>query len=295
MSKKPIYFSHDVSAASDPKLKALLKFYNSTGYGLYWRIIEVLHAEKPHKLNIDSYIFAQIADELYLDVDFVKSFVRKCVHYELFTLKENFVWSERVLRNIEQQSKVSARRAEVGSKGGQARAAALAQKSGGTTSPSQNRAALSDNTPKSNFIPIATNSQAIATNSSQAIATNDEAIASIAQANANFPQANIFTLKRIEDSSSSSSSREESKGVWGKNGDSGASPFFTDFSNLEEGGNDDSNSNGYAANGGSGAAIGTGSSVLDRVKRNRQERSTVGQGDNGGVPVFPDSWGAPRS
>ena len=43
MKKDTLYFPHDYNAASDEKIEELLFKLGNEGYGIYWRIIEMLY------------------------------------------------------------------------------------------------------------------------------------------------------------------------------------------------------------------------------------------------------------
>ena len=43
MKKDTFYFPHDYNAASDEKIEELLFKLGNEGYGIYWRIIEMLY------------------------------------------------------------------------------------------------------------------------------------------------------------------------------------------------------------------------------------------------------------
>ena len=43
MKKDTFYFPHDYNAASDEKIEELLFKLSNEGYGIYWRIIEMLY------------------------------------------------------------------------------------------------------------------------------------------------------------------------------------------------------------------------------------------------------------
>lgn len=48
------WFQHDVNAAHDSKCQRLLYRHGNAGYGAYWRLCELLAAEKGHSLSVET-------------------------------------------------------------------------------------------------------------------------------------------------------------------------------------------------------------------------------------------------
>lgn len=123
MKNTKFYFAHDYEAASDPKILYMLSDYGGEGYGLYWRLIELLHKEDSHVLPLKRFLLLGIAKQMSIDEEKVKSFIDDCIEkYELFIGKEDGFFSERVLSNCkmmaEKQQQISSIRKEVGKQGG---------------------------------------------------------------------------------------------------------------------------------------------------------------------------------
>jgi hypothetical protein len=117
MKKDTFYFSHDYEPTADPKIQAMLGEFGAVGYGLYWRIVEMLHSDADHKLAKKQYIYIALSKQMSTSVEHVSAFVDKCVSvFELFVEDENFFWSERVLRNIEKRENISKKRSFAGKK-----------------------------------------------------------------------------------------------------------------------------------------------------------------------------------
>lgn len=116
MSKEAFYFQHDYEPTGDPKISAMLGRYGAEGYGIFWRIVEILHADPLHKIPLKPYMFDAIATQLHTNADQVQAFIRDCVdRYCLFVETDGFLFSERVDRNIARRSDISAKRAEAAS------------------------------------------------------------------------------------------------------------------------------------------------------------------------------------
>ena len=118
MSKE--YFSHDYNPLSDHKMIAMIAKHGAAGYGLFWRIVEMLHENEAHQMPLKKYIFSAIGSALKTDQDIVEELVNDCINeYELFRSDGSSFWSERANRNIEKRAEISGKR----SKAGQASAA----------------------------------------------------------------------------------------------------------------------------------------------------------------------------
>ena len=105
--KETYYFSHDYSTTNDPKIQALLGKYGARGYGIYWRIVEILHEDPTHKIQLKPYIFEAIASTLKAEVKYIKEIINYMVETcELFIKNENYIYSERVLENIDKRDKI---------------------------------------------------------------------------------------------------------------------------------------------------------------------------------------------
>jgi len=120
--KDTYYFSHDYNPTSDPKIQALIGEHGAVGYGLYWRIVEMLHEEETHKLPCKKYIYLALAKQMSTSVEQVEIIVKCCIELcELFVSDNELFWSERVLRNIEKRTEISNKRSEAGKKSAELR------------------------------------------------------------------------------------------------------------------------------------------------------------------------------
>ena len=128
MAKETYYFSHDYDPTGDPKMAAMVGEYGALGYGIFWRVVEMLHADEDHKLPFKKYIFQAIAKQLLntckqnlviQDFDiFVEKFLNDCIDtYELFRMEGELFCSSRVFRHFEKKQRISDLRSEIGKKG----------------------------------------------------------------------------------------------------------------------------------------------------------------------------------
>ena len=136
MHKDTFYFSHDYEPTSDPKIQALLAEYGGLGYGVFWRVIEMLHSDIDHKLPMKQYIYIAIAKQMLADAKQIESIIKYCADVcELFANDGEYFWSDRVLKNIELRQRISDGRREAGRLGGLAKASkCLAKRSKGKES-----------------------------------------------------------------------------------------------------------------------------------------------------------------
>lgn len=109
--KETYYFSHDYNPTNDPKIVCLIGNYGGLGYGVFWRIIEMLHQEDENKLPLKLYIYEAIAKQMLTSAEQIKTIINSCLNeYELFSADDDYFWSNRVLRNIEKRQEISEKR-----------------------------------------------------------------------------------------------------------------------------------------------------------------------------------------
>ena len=119
MAKSTYWFKHDYEPTSDPKIQALLAEYGATGYGIYWRLVEMLHSDEAHKLPHKQYIYIAIAKQMLSKPEQIEAIVKHCIFIcELFESDGEYFWSNRVFTNVKAQEELSEKRALAGKKGG---------------------------------------------------------------------------------------------------------------------------------------------------------------------------------
>lgn len=132
MQKDTHWFPHDLEPTSDPKIQAMLSDYGGFGYGMFWRITEMLHSDPLHKLPFKKFIYQAIAKQMQANAkqktillnmieitsSDIELFIQDCIiDYELFEKDDLFFWSNRCLRNIEKKQNISISRSESGKHG----------------------------------------------------------------------------------------------------------------------------------------------------------------------------------
>src|SRR5882757_9691954 len=118
MAKDTYWFPHDFEPTSDPKIQALIKEFDWAGYGIYWRLVEMLHSDETHKLPKKNYLYLSLAGKSFSAKD-IASLVDSCIKiFELFESDDHFFWSNRAVRNIQNKLNKHAIKAESGRLGG---------------------------------------------------------------------------------------------------------------------------------------------------------------------------------
>lgn len=117
MAKETFYFSHDYEPTSDIKISAMVGEFGAVGYGIFWRIVELLHSEPTHKLPQRKYVYSAIAKQFAIDVEQVSTLVEFCLT-ECFLFEQDedkiYFWSNRVLRNFDKRAEISESRSYAG-------------------------------------------------------------------------------------------------------------------------------------------------------------------------------------
>ena len=109
------YFSHDYNASFDPKIIALIGDYGAVGYGIYWRIVEMLHAEESHTLPLKDYIYKALAKQMSTSVEQISTIINDCINvYELFIKDNDFFYCQRVFDNIQKMEETKEKRSKAG-------------------------------------------------------------------------------------------------------------------------------------------------------------------------------------
>lgn len=127
------YFKHDINASEDDKICDLLA---SGGYellGYYWRFIEYLYSRggKASKKNLNG-----IAWSLHMDIDKLSTVI---CDFDLFFEDDLYIYSKRVLTELEGFEAVKERMSKIGKAGGQASAQARAERAAEESRPKGKR------------------------------------------------------------------------------------------------------------------------------------------------------------
>jgi len=119
MSKAAFYFSHDSGASRDPKCAALISDFGPAGYGLWWMIVEALSEEDGYKFKKFPKLMAGLSQRFGATVEQCSSIVQAMLNdYKLLLEDDNFIWSESLLRRMEEKESKRLKRVEAGRIGG---------------------------------------------------------------------------------------------------------------------------------------------------------------------------------
>lgn len=95
------YFSHDIFAREDLKIKRLISAMTLEGYGIFWGVIEFLH-NTSNKIRLDE--IQLVADDLCIEKEKLESVI---FDFNLFSVKKNVISSRRVAKNLKLQKEKS--------------------------------------------------------------------------------------------------------------------------------------------------------------------------------------------
>lgn len=116
--KESYYFPHDNNSHRDPKCSALINDFGMEGYGLYWAIIEILH-EQDGKLDKFPKLWDGISSQLHIKKEALLQLIEALVKdYNLLKEDQNSIWSDRVLRNLDERREKYTKKSQAGRIGG---------------------------------------------------------------------------------------------------------------------------------------------------------------------------------
>jgi hypothetical protein len=120
--KKTYYFQHDFEAISDPKIQYIIAKFGGSGYGLWWRIVEMLHQDENNRLPLKSYIYFALENQLSIEQDVVQHFIESCINdVQLLQSDGEYFWSDRVLKNVGKMQELKEKRSQAGKKSAEKR------------------------------------------------------------------------------------------------------------------------------------------------------------------------------
>lgn len=122
MKKETYYFSHDYSCTNDPKIQTLIGKYGAKGYGIFWRVVEMLHEDQENKLKLKPYIYFGIASLFNEEPEFIEEVILFAVDFcELFDKDNDCIYSNRVLNNLDKRNKIKEARSKAGKRSAEIR------------------------------------------------------------------------------------------------------------------------------------------------------------------------------
>ena len=112
------FFKHQVNALDDEKLFKLFRKEGMAGYGVWWRLLEMLGGVKEHRLQRD---YEDIAFKMY-HPDLAELIKRVVEDYGLFKTNKDYFWNSSFMAQMEDLNARYQKRAAAGSKGGKRKA-----------------------------------------------------------------------------------------------------------------------------------------------------------------------------
>jgi len=117
--KEAYYFSHDMNARNDPKIKAMMGQYGRRGYGWFWMFIETLAEQSDYMLPCKKWAYASVASDFDCSIEEAQAFISDLVsEYELLVTDGVHVWSESLMRRMVQREAKQQMRKDRASKAG---------------------------------------------------------------------------------------------------------------------------------------------------------------------------------
>lgn len=91
--KMELTFPHPVDPTQNHKLSALIAKHKATGYGVYWRIIELM-LQNEGKLPLKGYMITAIAGLFACSEEFIHLVITDCIGlFDLFQTDESHFWA----------------------------------------------------------------------------------------------------------------------------------------------------------------------------------------------------------
>jgi len=123
------YFKHYYYAKDNFALKAVMNRYGWEGYGLYFGIVELLWSNKQHKIAYNNYNLEELAIFRKTAVEQIKTIIDYMINGEticgskiqLLKTDGEYIWSDRIFRELGTKSDLSIKRSNAGKKGMQNR------------------------------------------------------------------------------------------------------------------------------------------------------------------------------
>ena len=116
MKENAYYFPHDYAAANDTKIIILVHEYGAAGYGIYWSIVELLHAANDNKIEMADYLFRGLSAQMQTPVEEIRKILSFCINNcDLFYVTEDRkLGCKRVERNIQYRQELKNKRSLAG-------------------------------------------------------------------------------------------------------------------------------------------------------------------------------------
>jgi len=122
VAKDTYYLKHDSNAAHDPKMVAMLMRYKMEGYGRFWRLVEILREQMDGRIPRRKWGLVTLSQVWGCSEQEADEYIEALVStYELIKSDGEFIWSNRVARDMEILNARRRSRADAGEKGATAK------------------------------------------------------------------------------------------------------------------------------------------------------------------------------
>lgn len=110
------WMPHDLDCTADPKFYPLISKFGGLAYAVFWRVNELLHQEPEHKLELSEPIIEGVCGLFKMEQEQVMQIIAYAIKCGLYTREGEYIFSERVIRNITRRQAVADKRKEAATK-----------------------------------------------------------------------------------------------------------------------------------------------------------------------------------
>jgi len=97
MARDELWLKHDARSRMDPKMAFFLKTEGMLGYGVFWALIETLHYQNEHEIEL-SIELSGLADQYHIDEMALTKIVDRLIECRLFKREGNIIYQPRMKR-----------------------------------------------------------------------------------------------------------------------------------------------------------------------------------------------------
>ena len=91
--------------------------YGLEGYAMFFMIVEIMREQNDYKLEMNKYIWSTLAMQMHTDASKVQKFVEDCINeFQLFVLKDEFLYSESLIKRMNLFKEISEIRSKAAKK-----------------------------------------------------------------------------------------------------------------------------------------------------------------------------------
>lgn len=88
-------FPHPTDPTANPKYLALIGKHGAAGYGIYWRLVEMIQSEPIGKIQIRKFLYTALATQMSVFEEQVETMISDMINeYELFSTDGNYFWDD---------------------------------------------------------------------------------------------------------------------------------------------------------------------------------------------------------